>query len=480
MPSQPRGLFPNVKIIRAQFSIGTVPNRGEGPRLSMKLHIGFDDTDSPRAGCTTYIAALLIGKLRRLGVSFLDYPNLIRLNPNVPWKTRGNGALCLRICLKERLLDEVKECVIEAVEELADMDYTGTDPGIVFLAGEVPNEVRSFAQRTIGGLVRKTEALGLVKSARAEAVGFKKGLGVIGGLAAIGETLSADNTYELIAYRKSENRGTPRRINHLSVARMDKQLGNLLFNNIDAETGRILITPRGPDPILYGIRGETAEAVKRGHELVLSEEPIERWVIFRTNHGTDAHLKQAVSICGIKPYNPVIIRGGVAGKPHVIQGGHMVFRIKDETGAIDCAAYEPTGSLRGVAMMLIEGDLVEACGGVRPSSSKTPVTVNLEKIRIIKMVPLLVHSNPSCPVCGRKTKSMGKGQGFECRKCGYHGKELKKTVLEAERTLKPGLYITPPRSQRHLTKPLSRYGLEKKDSLKTFDEAIPYELFYGQ
>ncbi|MDH5495599.1 MAG: DNA-binding protein, partial [Candidatus Bathyarchaeota archaeon] len=60
------------------------------------LHIGFDDTDSPRGGCTTYIAALLVEKLQKLGATFNDYPNLIRLNPNVPWKTRGNGALCLR------------------------------------------------------------------------------------------------------------------------------------------------------------------------------------------------------------------------------------------------------------------------------------------------------------------------------------------------------------------------------------------------
>ena len=60
------------------------------------LHIGFDDTDSPNGGCTTYIAAILVKKFKNLGFYFSDYPNLIRLNPNVPWKTRGNGAICLR------------------------------------------------------------------------------------------------------------------------------------------------------------------------------------------------------------------------------------------------------------------------------------------------------------------------------------------------------------------------------------------------
>ena len=74
----------------------------------VKLHIGFDDTDSPNGGCTTYIAAILVEKLSGMGVSFMDYPNLIRLNPNVPWKTRGNGALCLRLVCPENIVEESK------------------------------------------------------------------------------------------------------------------------------------------------------------------------------------------------------------------------------------------------------------------------------------------------------------------------------------------------------------------------------------
>ena len=73
------------------------------------MHIGLDDTDSPRKGCTTYIAALLVEKLEKLITNFIDYPNLIRLNPNVPWKTRGNGAICLRIKYSERYQKEIIE-----------------------------------------------------------------------------------------------------------------------------------------------------------------------------------------------------------------------------------------------------------------------------------------------------------------------------------------------------------------------------------
>jgi len=442
----------------------------------MKLHIGFDDTDSPQTGCTTYIAALLVEKFHRLGVHFIDYPNLIRLNPNVPWKTRGNGALCLRIMCEESLFEKIMDCVVETIEANSDLSYRGTDPGIVFLAGDVPSEVETFAQETIQGLVKIGEAISLIKKSEAEAVGFKKGRGIIGGLAAVGEGLKGDHTYEFIAYRSAENRGTQRRVDASSIVRMDKQMGGLTFNNVDPETGRVLITPRGPDPILYGVRGETPEAVRRAHALVLSEEPVERWIVFRTNHGTDAHLKRAISICEVKPYNPAVVRGKITREPQIIQGGHVVFQIRDETGAVDCAAYEPTGKLRETAKLLRIGDLIEAYGGVRPASSGNPVTVNLEKMLIVELAPNIVSQNPLCPTCGKRMKSMGKGQGFECVKCGFHGPNLKKTVSESERPVKPGLYVVPPRSQRHLTKPLARYGLEKTNPPRNFDTTVPFSL----
>ena len=446
----------------------------------LKLHIGFDDTDSRKGGCTTYVAALIIEKLQRIGVSFTDYPALVRLNPNVPWKTRGNGALCLRILCEDQLQGEVKELVVETVEKEAELDDRGTEPGIVFLKGDVPSEIEAFVERTITGVVTKKEALKIVKKFNAEAIGFKTGRGIIGGLAAIGAQLKGDHTFEFIAYRTKENRGTPRRIDASSVQRLDKQLGRLVFNNVDAETGRILITPRGPDPILYGVRGETPEAVKRGHEIIVSLEPVERWVIYKTNQGTDAHLKRAVSISEVRPYNPVVVQGEIAMQPRTIQGGHVVFQIEDSTGKVDCAAYEPTGVLRDFAMKLMQGDLVEVYGGVRPKSKINPVTINAEKIRLVKPAPLMVAMNPLCPACGKRTKSMGKGQGFECQKCGFHGKNLKKTFTEIERHIKPGLYVTSPHSQRHLTKPLSRYGLEKTETPHNVDSIVPYEFFYGQ
>ena len=59
------------------------------------LSVGIDDTDSPLGMCTTYLGFKIVGKLRKKGVKFSSYPRLVRFNPNIPWKTRGNGAVGL-------------------------------------------------------------------------------------------------------------------------------------------------------------------------------------------------------------------------------------------------------------------------------------------------------------------------------------------------------------------------------------------------
>src|SRR5437899_625536 len=64
--------------------------------VPMVLWIGVDDTDSLRGMCTTFLAAELVRDLTR-DFELIGYPRLVRLNPNIPWKTRGNAAVCLRI-----------------------------------------------------------------------------------------------------------------------------------------------------------------------------------------------------------------------------------------------------------------------------------------------------------------------------------------------------------------------------------------------
>jgi len=425
------------------------------------LHIGIDDTDSVRGGCTTYVAAILVEKLSRLGLNFVDYPNLIRLNPNVPWKTRGNGAICLRVSGR-RDFEDVHETVIDVVETESDLESRGTDPGILFFEGKtIPRELRKFSIKVTQDVVRLSEALVLIRKFKAYAVGFKKGRGIIGALAAVGNDLMGDHTYELIAYRIMKNRGSLRKVDSDSVFHMDSETRSATFNNVDWESRRILITPRGPDPVLYGIRGESPEGVGRAHEIIIADEEVERWVIFRTNQGTDAHLTKAKKISEVHPFRPAVVVGTVATKPKTIPGGHVIFALEDPTGKIDCAAYEPTGKFRGIVKKLVEGDVVEVYGGVRSASSRNPLTINLEKMKIIKLTSKPIYQSPLCPNCGKRMTSMGRNKGYRCDRCHYRDPKALRIPVENKRDVSLGLYMPPPRAHRHLTKALSRYGKEK-------------------
>jgi len=430
-----------------------------GVQSMITLNVGLDDTDSPRGGCTTYLCAVLVEFFSKLEVKFKDYPLLIRLNPNVPFKTRGNGAVCLRLEVKKEAVDVVKELVLKEVTRLADLSSLGTDPGVVFLHGAIPAELKKLSEKAMYDVVDLKEALRVAEECGAEVYAFKEGRGIVGALAAIGETLDGDHTYELIAYRVPENWGRPRKIDVESVREMDRLTSPDTFNNIDDE--RILITPHGPDPVLYGIRGESPEVLLKAHRLVKVYEPIERWVIFRSNQGTDAHLRVKCNVSDAHPYMSVVIEGVVSSKPIVAQGGHVFVKVRDNTGEINCAAYEPTGDFRWVIADLIPGDVVRAYGGIRPPSSSYPKTLNLEKIEIIKLAPTLKVHNPACPSCGKRASSAGRGQGFKCKKCGKKF-FAEKTIVTLSRNIIESIYIPPPRAQRHLTRPYSR--LDRKNT----------------
>jgi len=433
--------------------------------LTQTMHIGLDDTDSTKGGCTTYLTAVLIEKLQKFNVHFIDYPGLIRLNPNVPWKTRGNGALCLRFSYNVEFEQQIIDTAVDLWEEHSAVKEKGTDPGIVFYQNaEIPAELKAFSKKTETTIVTLKEAATLIKKLGAEAAGFNSCRGIIGALAAIGETLEGDHTYELIAYRTPENLGTKRRVDEASIFEMDKLTSPFTFNNVDSEKGRVIITPRGPDPILFGIRGETSEIVKKAYGIIKPLEPVERWVIFRSNQGTDAHLRQVEKLSILEPYSSVIIKGTVSRNPRIVPLRHVIFAIKDDSAEVDCAAYEPTGDLRKIARELIVGDTVEVYGAIHKVTTNKPLTINLEKINILNLIQKTQQENPVCPNCGKHLKSMGKNQSLRCEKCGSKFAELKKKEVLIPRAVKVGLYVTSTRSQRHLTKPLQRYGQEKQDA----------------
>jgi len=189
------------------------------------------------------------------------------------------------------------------------------------------------------------------------------------------------------------------------------------------------------------------------------EEPIERWCIFKTNQGTDAHLTRTYTVSGLKPRYPSIVTGFVEGKHRIIEGGHVIFTIEDDSGHLDCAAYEPSGRFREVITRLREGDEVRVAGGVR--ETEVGFTLNLERLEVLSLVTEQKLVNPRCPTCGGPTESKGRGQGLRCKSCGYRESGLIKVLEEVLRELKLGIYLPPPRAERHLTKPFKRYGKEK-------------------
>jgi tRNA(Ile2)-agmatinylcytidine synthase len=427
----------------------------------MLLNIGIDDTDSEVFGCTTHVAAKIVSQLDGMkGVVFIDYPLLVRLNPNIPWKTRGNGAVSIRISVDDpEVYEDAVETVLSTVEELSDLKSPRSEPAMVF-SNRLPEKgdlLHQFYLRVLRSIVPPVKALKIAEATGATCRFLKTSkVGVVGALAAVGAVFD-DYTYELLSYRIRENYGKPRRIDRGSVYLMDELASKSTFNNVDPETRRILITPHGRDPVLFGIRGETPEAVYNAFRLVKAEEEIERWCIFKTNQGTDAHFpEEPVAINQVRKYDSTVVEGSVVDKK-IIQGGHVIITLEGG-GKISCAFYSPTGGLKKAAAELEPGDYIRVYGGVKEHLGN--LVINAEKMEILKLNEKTRRTPPACPKCGRKCKSLGLRQGFVCEKCGETVGEPK--IIVVERRLKANhLYLPPERSHRHLTKPLKRYGLEK-------------------
>lgn len=426
------------------------------------VHVGVDDVDSLKGGCTTHFASLLIEELEGK-VRFLDYPRLIRLNPGVPWKTRGNGAVGLTFETRdpEQITTLIEDLLKEYVESLS---LNFNQPVAIVLVGSVPWRIKSLSLKAISDIVLPETVLKAIKSLKCKLIFYDKTRirGVVGAASAIGLDLEfGDYTFELLTFRKRDFWGKPRRYNFESVLMFDEKFRNETFLNVDYEVGKALIFPSGSDPVLYGVRGERVEALLEALSIIEVYEPIDRWVIFRSNQGTDMHLKRR-SISNLKPYQTCIIEGVVTSNPTVIRGGHVIFKVSNSSGAIDVAAYKPTGRLALECKKLIAGDIVRVGGVVRPSSSKHGLTLNLEKLWILKLAEKYRLENPKCPKCKARMKSAGRNKGFKCPKCKYRSSSIGKVKIVESRELKLGLVTPCLRAFKHLMKPPSRIGREKR------------------
>ncbi|MEA4956138.1 hypothetical protein SDC9_03519 [bioreactor metagenome] len=405
--------------------------------------------------CTTYLACYIINELKKEGINIEDVPRLIRLNPFARFKTRGNGGISFKIdisSLNQEKIYQLKKIVLENVEKLSETSCDNTNPGVIFYQGEITKEMQNYAMKAIYSIISIEEAENFAKKIGAEAHKFKKGRGIIGSIASISCPLK-DYTYELLTYRKKENYGKERLINKDSVYIMDKKT-NDTFENVDYKNDYIAIGPKTPCPILYGIRGESIEGLNLAKDIVKVNEPIESYCIFKTNQHTDMHLQNIDKISGMEKYGCYIVSGYVKDDPHVIEGGHIFFKLGDESGDIDAAAYEPTKEFRKIIKQLKKGDQVQLFGGIGCGE-----TFNIEKIKIIKLQKKKIFKNPIC-ACGKTMTSAGKNKGFKCKKCGNKLPNGEKIAEEEKRELIEGkFYETPVSARRHLAKPLCRMNI---------------------
>ena len=402
--------------------------------------------------CTTYLASQIINKFKENGIGLVGYPRLIRLNPFARFKTRGNGGVSFKI-INDGNGDIARKIVLEEVEKLSMFDCDNTNPGVIFYEGEITPEMQDYAFRAIYEFITIKEAEEFGKSVGCEIHKFKKGRGIIGSIAAISLPLD-DFTYELLAYRDSKNYGTKRQINYESVYMMDEATFPDTFENIDYSQNYIAIEPKTPCPILYGIRSNTVEALNIAKNIVEVTEPIVDWCIFKTNQHTDMHIQKADKISDMSQYGCFEVVGEVKNKPKIIDGGHMFFYIFDESGEIECGAYEPTKDFRKIVSQLLPGDIIKVFGGIGEQN-----TFNIEKFQVIKLNDI-EYQNPICE-CGKRMTSAGKNKGFKCKKCGNKIKANDKVPVKINRLLENSkFYETPVSSRRHLSKPLCRMNLD--------------------
>jgi tRNA(Ile2)-agmatinylcytidine synthase len=375
----------------------------------MRCLVGIDDTDSSRGLCTTYLAYRIACDLRR-ALEVVPYPRLVRLNPNIPFKTRGNAAVCLVVETKDprtafRLLSS-------KLAQLSDV-RGGANSALVFLEdGRSVPRFRELYRDALCRVVSPARVRKMLDSAKVAYTTLGNGMGLVGASASIGFDEAEDHTFELISYRRRESWGALRDIDAASVKDMDRLTFPRTFNSYDYQKRKVLICPHGPDPVFAGLRGDSPSSVIDAFGRLRIGEEIEGYMVYVTNQHTDAHLSLPLDW---KTYSS----GWTEGLVESVEtgpGGHVYATLREGRISRRCAFYEPTGDLRRAAKMLVKGDRVRLSGGIRRPTSAHDKILNVEKMEMVVPVPVPGRAFPR------------------------------------------GTYIASPRANRHLTKPLIRYG----------------------
>jgi tRNA(Ile2)-agmatinylcytidine synthase len=393
------------------------------------------------------------------GAFFSDYPLLIRLNPVIPFKTRGNAATSFSLRIPEKNVDSLKNLVVsEFLKYLETVRGGGVEPGLAFLYGKVPAKLSKLYRKALTDYVHRDYVTGIINelSESVEApLGYSRGL--VGALAAIGASNSlSECTYEILVYRTRDNYLRERCVDEESVKLMDSEFRDQTFLNYDYVNDKPLITPSGHNPVLLGIRGEDpAILVKALKTLELCEE-FEGWLIYKTNQGLNAHHVER-GVEEFRPYQTGCVKGKVIEKPSVRLGGDVLLKLGDleNKSSLWVVFFKETG-LGKVARYLVSGDVIRVCGGGKWWED-LGLVIHGDLLEVIELVSEVLK-NPTCPLCGHRMKSAGRGKGWKCPLCGYKSLTLGKEKVKTDRKIVAGTYRPADSAVKHLVMPQSRVG----------------------
>lgn len=447
---------------------------GDFPEEPKYIFIGVDDYDSPYGMCTTYAIAKLIDNvlMKNDSIEFMDYPLLIRLNPNIPFKTRGNAAISLRLRVKDYSENFVSE-ILNSLQKMPHTFFRKTMPAIAFYVVDdyaVDYLLKTLyykALRSVLPIKVLLDELSRIKYGYLEIYAHSKySRGIVGAVASLGAILD-DYTYELLVYRKEENYRKRRFIDVKSVKIANEKYYPLTFANIQDD--KLLIAPAGPDPVLFGLRGDMPGVLVEFFRAIRHEEH-ELWCIFRTNQATNSHFRFPGVVEEVYPYETVYIdvevERVIREEDTVVMEGWTRDRWK-----VIAKSFRMQRSLQSKLTSMVRGDIIRVGIAVVEKKLKSRVIIgNLEEFIPIKLKPKVVVKNPPCPVCEARLKKKGKNEMY-CRKCGFRFKGVFKLRIEFPRSeiKTKSRYHPPPKALRHLTMPNERFyfrykkivGLEK-------------------
>lgn len=389
--------------------------------------LGLDDTDSLEEGCTTYSLHLLLESLPDSVT--VKTPSLVRLWPFAHHRTRGNAAVAIELEVENEslLLEHLDQHWIEHIMPLKgkisssehdERIQSPADPGMVWFSTQQVD--KSFYNKAVQSEVLLDEVPVADRS--------WGGQGRIGATAAVAWH-KEKTTWEAIAWRQPIRHGQKQRsVCEKTLTLVDAHPSTFLSR--DPRKGTGMVAPRGPCPVLFGLRARDESSAREAAELLLSSDFTESSFglrIFATNQASDDHLGEPIQ--------------ATIAEVEVLNRGHCV--LTTEHGK--WLAFSESGQVKQLAQWLKSGDVVLG-NGLSPEFG----VLHLEKLCVVSTVPDQVR--PMCETCSVRMKTMGRGQGCRCPKCKLRTDDIWSSIPRIppyESWVQP-----PPDARRHLARPL--------------------------